>query len=286
MRPGPITNVRFQGSFNKKRPVSLKYVAGTALGLFAFSGAIYLFLFSSVFMIRDIYVQDFQRIKQSDVLAHVQSMINTEQWNFRPYRDILLFNAVYAEQDLAQKFPSLEKVRVAKNYFHTLEISGVERVPIGIWCRQNECAYFDDKGVTWGKAIPSSGALLTAVNDYRDTSFKLDQDFFKSIQIVTKRLPELGIALKNIEIPGDLINEFRVHTGAGYYLVFALDSNVDKQLEVLKIFLEEKSKDPSFHPKKYIDLRIDGRVYFDKGEQPTLSPEPTLEQTPSLTQPR
>jgi hypothetical protein len=271
MRPSPLSYIRIQGN-KKKPPVSWRKIGITIVVLIVLGGSGYLLLFSSVFAIREIKVQDFSRLASEDVLNHLQSLVDTRQWGMQPYRDILLFNAVHAEQELTARFPSLKDVRVIKRYLHTVEVTGEERIPLGIWCRQDACKYFDDEGVTWGNAIGSSGALLTVVRDNRNNAPPLDRKFLSSIQLVVKRLPELGVALKSFEIPADALNEFRVHTGAGYDVIFALDSNVAKQLEVLRIFLDNKQDDPTFHPEEYIDLRIEGRVYYDKGVVVTSTP--------------
>ena len=62
-------------------------------------------------------------------------------------------------------------------------------------------------------------------------------------------------------IPENSFDEFRVYTDRGFYLIFSLDSNIKNQTDVLRIFLDEKSKDPNFNP-QYLDLRIDGRIYY------------------------
>ncbi len=278
----PLSNIRFQTTSKRKTSLPWKVLGKIMLGISVVGGLGYLFVFSPVFAIRDIHIQDFERLNPDDIKAQLQSMVEMRQWGMQPYRDILLFNGVHAEQELARQFPSLKEIRVQKKYFHALDVSGIERMPIGIWCRSDGCKYFDEEGATWGKAIPSSGALLTVVQDNRQDAPEIDSEFFESFQLVTRRLPELGIALKYIEIPSDVLNEFRIHTGAGYYIAFALDSNVARQLEVLRIFLENKKGDPSFHPEKYIDLRIDGRVYYDKGTIPTPEPIPTVSATPII----
>ena len=67
--------------------------------------------------------------------------------------------------------------------------------------------------------------------------------------------------IKSVVIPENSLNEFRVYTDRSFYLVFSLDSNIKGQAEVLKIFLDERAKDPNFNP-QYLDLRIGGRIYL------------------------
>ena len=67
------------------------------------------------------------------------------------------------------------------------------------------------------------------------------------------------MGIKRIEIPADFIDDLTVHTAKGYYILANTGSGMDKQLDTLRIFLKNKGAD--FHP-EYIDIRIEGRVYY------------------------
>jgi len=71
----------------------------------------------------------------------------------------------------------------------------------------------------------------------------------------------MNIFINKFTIPDKFISDFSAFTSNGYELLFSTDSDVNKQLEVLEIFLAEKKDDPDFKP-QYIDLRINGRVYY------------------------
>ena len=69
-----------------------------------------------------------------------------------------------------------------------------------------------------------------------------------------------NIRVNKIEIRPDSINDFYIYTTNGFYIIFNMEISIPKQIEVLKIFLAEKGQD--FKPTEYIDLRIEGRVYY------------------------
>ena len=83
----------------------------------------------------------------------------------------------------------------------------------------------------------------------------------------------MGIKTRSVTIPENSVDEFRVAAAGGYDILFSLDSDYKNQLSVLRIFLDQKGKDPAFDP-QYLDLRIDGRVYFKMKPVPTPSPSP------------
>ena len=198
-------------------------------------------------------------------------------------RNILFFDGDVLEANILASNPVLKSVDMKRKLPHKIILDIVEREPAGIWCaglrvgsrrgegpnevgtpqkagNSVECRYFDKEMNTWGPAARSSGFLFLTIEDMRSREkFNIEEDFFRSINEVAGGLP--GLTVKTVTIPENSFDEFRVYTDKGFYVVFSLDSDLKNQLEVLRIFLAEKAEDLGFNP-QYIDLRIDGRVYF------------------------
>jgi len=158
---------------------------------------------------------------------------------------------------------------VRKKLLHGLVFNFSERKPVGIWCFKESCSYFDENKVLWGQPAKSSGFIFLTIDDLRETADKkIDDDFFKLVMEVAKSMTG---EVKNIVILAGSFNEFRAYTAHGYYIIFSTDSDIKNQLDIFKIFLAEKKDSlptgavpdgrQGFHP-QYIDLRIDGRVYY------------------------
>ena len=153
-------------------------------------------------------------------------------------------------------------MNIQRKLLHGLALNFLERKPSGIWCFKESCSYFDNDKVLWGQPAKSSGFIFLTVDDQRlKTEPQIDSDFFEPIMEVAK---SMSGEINNIIIPEGSFNEFRVYT-ADYYVIFTTDFSIQNQLDVLKIFMNDKAKTPQsadgFHP-QYIDLRIDGRVYY------------------------
>jgi cell division septal protein FtsQ len=260
MKVTSTTKIRFEGKFRERR-ANPRRVLGFIAGVVGIGALGYLFFFSPVFEIQSIEVQGFEQTNTDDVRAAVWRLVNLEQWSMHPYRSIILFDDDNAERGLAKQYPALKEIVVTKKYRHTLVVSGIERMPIGIWCLHDQCQYFDADRTTWGHAFSSSGSLLTVIEN-QQTDVELTKELVESAREVAETLPELGIAMKKIIIPADVPGEFHVHTAKPYILKLSLDADAEHQLETLRIFLSEKKKDPDFAPQEYIDLRIPERVYF------------------------
>ena len=188
-------------------------------------------------------------------------------------RDIFFVRSGSLAADLTSQLPFIQSVSIQKDYFHTLKIIASERQAEGVWCFSSssfttppDCRYFDHNGVTFGQAIQSSGVLLLNVDDMRSqpSSVSLamvDPRFLKAIQTVAPLLASQDVKIKNINIPLGTYTEFDILTNAGYVIKFSLDSDIQNQVEIFRIFRTEKMMDGTLHP-QYIDLRFDGRVYF------------------------
>ena len=224
-------------------------------------GGTYFLFFTDSLGIKDITINGLETVEQDIVLAEINGQFDYKKFgHLQTKKNIIFFDADTLEADLLSANPVLKSVQAGKHLPHRLVIDIVEREPAGIWCSNNECRYFDDEMQTWGPAVRSSGFLFLTVEDERSREkFGIEEDFFRAINEVVGGLP--GLTVKTVIIPENSFDEFRIYTDKDFYLIFSLGVSIKNQLEVLKIFLEEKTKDPNFHP-QYIDLRIEGRIYY------------------------
>jgi len=239
-----------------------------ALGA-AGAGLVYILFFSKFLEVRDISFNGLSTVSAEEFEEKINARLDQKMFGFFPRRSNLFLglNSENLEDEISSAYPVFKSVKVEKDIPHGLIINFEERKPAGIWCARLpdrqvglECRYFDNEMATWGPAAKTSGFLMLTVNDERlGDEFKIEKSFFDAIGQVVVGLS--GPTIKSIIIPENSFDEFRVYTDRSFYIVFSLDSNIKDQLEVLKIFLEEKSKTPGFNP-QYLDLRIEGRIYF------------------------
>lgn len=249
-------------ALQRQRFFQLKIVGAVIIALAIITGAIYFLFFSSVLRITAITINTDSNINQEDITLTANTFLDAKTWFLKVRRNIFLVNSDNLEADLRTQFPLIRDVSVKKKYPHTLNISLKEHVPLGIWCYSgHQCQYFDKNMAVWGNPGQSSGFILLNVNDKRSNKDKvIDEHFFKPILDAVKDLPKPLIA-KEVIIPEQSLSDFKVVTDSGYYLLFSYESNLANQLKALKLFLDSKADDLAFQP-QYIDLRIDGRVYY------------------------
>ena len=271
MRPVNIKKLnRKDGVARRHRQIFiLKIVAILAGIIIVVFGLIYLLFFSEFFDVREVSFNGLNTVNSDEFREKVDNELNQKVLGYLPKRNNIFFmNIGNLETVFASAYPIFKSINVHRKLLHGLMFDFLERKPAGIWCfgpPDGGCSYFDEEKVLWGQPAKSSGFIFLTVDDQRDklnqqdskSDRQIDNDFFEPIMKVAKNMTG---EIKNITIPKDSFNEFRVYT-TDYYIVFTTDFDVQDQLDVLKIFMDEKTKNPDFHP-QYIDLRIEGRVYY------------------------
>ncbi|HEY4475011.1 MAG TPA: hypothetical protein VJC06_03750 [Candidatus Paceibacterota bacterium] len=261
MRPVNIKKLnRKDGVARRHRQIFiLKIIAILAGIIIVVFGLIYLFFFSQFFDVREVSFNGLSTVNSDEFKEKVDNELGQKVLGYLPKRNNIFFvNTGDFEIEFSSAYPIFKSVNVHRKFLHGLVFDFLERKPAGIWCFKENCSYFDEEKVLWGQPIKSSGFIFLTVEDNRQIESKhIDDDFFEPIMKVAKNMTG---EIKNITIPKDSFNEFRIYT-TDYYIIFTTDFDVQNQLDVLKIFMNEKSSEPNFHP-QYIDLRIDGRVYY------------------------
>jgi len=261
MRPVNIKKLNYKDEVGRRhrRAFILKIVVMVLGAVIVVAGLIYILFFSRLFDIREVSFNGLDTVSSDEFRRKIDDNLNQKILKYLPRRnDIFFINTDKFEKEFASAYPVFKSVDIQRKLLHGLILNFLERKPAGIWCFTDSCSYFDNDKVLWGQPAKSSGFIFLTIDDQRDIyDRKIDDEFFKPIMRVAE---SMSGEIKNIVILADSFNEFRVYT-ADYYIIFATDSDIQNQLDILKIFLSDKNVDPNFHP-QYIDLKIDGRVYY------------------------
>ena len=269
MRPVNVKklNHRDEVARRHRRVFVFKTVAIIAGTIFVVAGLTYIFFFSRLFDVREVSFNGLDTINSNMLQGKINEQLDQKIFKFLPRRNnVLSVDTDAIEEKFSSGYSVFKSVTVKKKLPHGLALNFIERKPSGIWCFRDSdsvslttsCSYFDEDRVLWGESSKTSGFIFLTIEDRRETNHRqIDNDFFEPIMEVAKnRAGEI----KSIIIPEKSFGEFRVFT-SDYYIIFTTEFDIKNQLDVLRIFLDDKEKDLDFHP-QYIDLRIDGRVYY------------------------
>lgn len=270
MRATTIKGPHYKDSLTRKRRRSF-FIKSLIAGLIIFAiiaGAFYLVFFSSVFMIKSVTIKGLEDIPMDSVNSEIEKYKERKIWGFIPVgRNVLFFDPQSIKDDLLNKYDNLRDINIDRDNLRSLIMNFAERDPIGVWCFENyitsndKCKYFDESMSLWGEVGKSTGfVLLTILDEKQFDEQIIDKEYFDAILLTIRGLRDVA-NIKRVIIPKNAVSDIRFSSNRGYDLIFSLDSSIVSQIEVLKIFLNNKKDDANFKP-QYIDLRIDGRVYY------------------------
>lgn len=240
-----------------------KNVIFWVVGILIFLGIIWFFFVSSVFRVNKIKLPDNNIVGSADI--H-QFITDGASFNFGDNFFILSKNKLKTK--LAAAFPILTDINIEKQPFQTLIVNFEKRVPIGIWCNDYNCYYFDKEGIIFQETPQTEGSLILKIKDPNKNNASLGE------QVINKKQLNFMTAFnaKIIENDKFQIIEFKTASSTESFNLEAitnygwsiyLDQNQDPALSAnnLLVTLNETIKDKS-SALEYVDLRIPSRIFY------------------------
>lgn len=288
---------------HKKRKQRRKYFI-VALGIIAayllFFVVQWVLLDSPIFQVDHVVIVGNSSVASSDIVSLVEASALPKH-SLLPA--VFSFNSMllWPDQIPASQvaiIPQLASLSVSKDYFsHTVTITAVERVPVGIWCfssrpgpipqldrtsvptstgdfaspatttlaaaPNSSCYWFDDTGTLFEKSFDTQGNLIFVVNDAAQVPRGLNQkvlppEFLPNFLSIISVLRQSGLAVDTIELNSLVLEEVDVVTENGPTIYFSLRFSADDYLPVIqKLILL-----PDFDNIQYIDCRTENRLYY------------------------
>ncbi len=208
---------------------------------------IYLFFYSPLFTIKNIIVDKKLPTSINEHLANIKG------------KNIFLVRSSEIKADLLKNFPELVDISVIRGLPDTIKVSYNERTPKIIWQSSGRYYIVDENGVAF-KEIQGI-ADFPLVKDNNDLAINIGEQVVSTnfINFVTELRPKLK---EQVEINRFEVNETTFQLDAilvsGLILKFDTTRSVDSQLNDLKKFLADRSNETQ----EYIDLRVEGKVFY------------------------
>jgi len=271
--------IRFRNS--QKRPVPVLGKILYALIFLIFAGVIaYVLFFSQLLAITQINVKGTQKIDPSDVRKMIETQLAGSFLRFIPKNNILLAGGSSIKRSILEKYKYAGKVQVKKDFPGGLDIAIEEREFNLVLCSNGECYVVDDSGTAFAKADFEKNELgensLPVLYDDSSKSVEIgqtpvDQDYINYLLRIREKLSgDLKInSDREMHTPQLASGDIRVKTEEGWLIYFDKSISADKEIEMLKLVLENKIDPNKRSDLEYIDLRTDNKVYykFKTGEQ-------------------
>lgn len=161
--------------------------------------------------------------------------------------------------------PSIKDISITTDVFKRgVNINILEKEVFGVICNENNCFVFDDNGVVFRRSPSITGTLIPKIYDPHNRPiviglpFLRDPSWFTDISVVINVLHDLDIGFTEIRLGNDQTREWEIDIISGPTIYFTFGSLPGDIRRVLLALSEEIDITST----EYIDLRVEGRIYY------------------------
>ncbi len=222
----------------------------------------YAVLASNMLKIGKIEIEGNQTIDKADVISQVESIITGSSIS----QNIIFVPTGSIEKQLKKDNYQIADLRVSRIPFNTIKITITEQKPSILWRSGNNLSIITENGRGFiGEPNDELKKNLPIVEDLSNLPVKegdkvVSQEFVRFINDVYSILPQNGIPITNTQIE-ETTTEINVITKEGYRIRFDTTRLFTEQLSDLKAVIDSL-KQQGKKPTQYIDLRINGKVFY------------------------
>jgi hypothetical protein len=252
----------------RRRKVLLYVVLAILVVLLA---GLFFFLRSELFQIRDIRIPDTHSVSEGEIAGAAESFFRSQP-DLRKMlfgeQNILFVSSLKLSEKIAETFPSMRRVSVSKKITQKqLVFSFSEREKIGLWCSDasagagSSCVWFDREGIAFLNGVQVEGNILYRVLDETGRTVELGKRVLPEHELanlfsVYDFLVRTGWNTKTLVFENEEFGELRTPAVQGSpMLYFSLANDPTYAVETVKKLKEKEDLE-------YIDLRVQGRVYY------------------------
>ena len=254
------------------QPIFMKILNFLMLAIFI-SVTAYLLFFSSFLMVARINVSGTQAVDPDLIRGVVKSSLSGKYFGLISKNNLILADKNGLMKSIKDGSKRIEDVTVKKNFPDTLDIFVTERKSSVVICSAGNCFVLDDGGKVSEQADFAADELgeneLAVLTDGGNKEISigdqvLDKNYLQYIAEVKDKLKsDLNLDIdKNYHTPQLVSGDIRVTTSEGWMIYFDESIPVAKEVDTLKLVLDEKINSDQRTDLEYIDLRTENKVYY------------------------
>jgi len=242
---------KYKKSFRTKKNKRKKPFIISFLFLIILGGMVYLFLFSSVFKIKDIQVLGCEKLSAQEIKNIITEKINS---------NIFLANLNVLENYLFKKYPQIATINIKRKFPNVILARIEERKPVAVIGIQ-DLYFIDEEGVVFERSFQIPQNISEIKKEGLKNDIQLGETIIekKEMENILKIINNSTVFAKEITIVSK--NRINVNTQEGFLIYFNPEKNLDWQIEQLGIILKEEIPSQAKKNIEYIDLRFD-KIYI------------------------
>ena len=273
----------------KKKRLSFKIVIFGGLFFCLLAGLIYFSIWSPVLRVNKIEIKSEKEpvyYENNEIIKIAEEKLKNKIFGIIPKNTIILAPIKGIKNAVLDIFPEIKQINISRNLSDFSNIGLIvnieERRSIGIWCKAenrtststekiiNECFQIDKDGVIYRKSLLVKSDSVLNIYSLRNQSAVI-RDLVVPLEIINFILEakEKAKKIKTDNISSVLISDLyfisiedlRGTTSLGWQVYFNPAYSIDSQIKALETILDEQIKG-DYKSLEYIDLRIEGRVYY------------------------
>lgn len=228
--------------------------------LILLAGGFYLIILSPYFQLTKIEVIGTERVNNSEVLELVKQEAATEILYFKT-SNFFTVNTSKIEGAIRQKFILVSDIRVAKKFPKSIKIIIQEKKSVITLCKEESCFNFDNNGIPFEASDKPPFVIKISSSIDLNKNVLSDSDFRAIIDLKNRLQNFSDISIKEI-IFKNQEGIIEVYENGGWKILFRTDNNINRQIENLKLVLDQKIPIEKRKNLEYIDLRFGDNIYF------------------------
>lgn len=236
----------------KKKKSPLPYILGALLFVFTFAFFFYLFVFSPLFFLRGIEIEEGNEEVETFVKGYVEKDLP-----FKKSKSVFILNLSELEKEILKRFPGIREASAKLTPSLSLSLDIKKKEPFLSFCQSSLCFFVDENGVIF-ELIENPGKRIAFEDSLKKTALGekvIEEDLSQFIHKLIKEFETKEVVIESSRKVVITLKE-------GWSAYFNPKENIDEQIENMKIVLEEKISEEERRELEYMDLRFKDRVYY------------------------
>lgn len=233
---------------------------------------IYALFFSPFLEITSIEVNGNEYIADNSILEKINPQISGKYLNYIKKNNLLLVRTGKIKKDIQSEIRIIREIRIKREFPSRLVANIIERKPQMVFCTTDNCFMLDENGEAYDNYFENQENDKNNFIILREESSRkinlgeviLEKNYMKYVQgIRGELLARLETEIEDNFSSTSLISkDIRVKTKEGWEVYFNENINLEKEIEMLKVVLENKIEKNQRLDLEYVDLRIDNKIYY------------------------
>ncbi|MDO9230986.1 MAG: FtsQ-type POTRA domain-containing protein [bacterium] len=233
---------------------------------------IYALFFSPFLEITSIEVNGNEHITENSILDKINPQISGKYFDAIKKNNLLLIRTGKIKKDIQVEFRIIKEITIKREFPSKLVVSIIERKSQMVFCSTNNCFMLDENGEAYDNYFASEENDKNNFIILREESSRkinlgeviLEKNYMEYVQGIKRELlARLEMEVENnFRVVSLISKDIRVKTKEGPEIFFNENIELEKEIEMLKVVLENKIEKNQRQDLEYIDLRIDNKIYY------------------------